>query len=280
MMLFNDEQSGVKLAKKLRVGLTIALFVSAALTGCASKLGGASGGTQAEIITESDEPETRKRARIRLELAVGYFEQGQTTVALDELKQSLLADPSFPEAHNLRGLIYMRLNDPRLAEESFRRALTINPRDPNVLHNFGWMLCQQARYPESQQALAQAIANPTYGGRAKSWMAQGLCQVRAGQVAEAEQSLLRSYELDAGNPVTGYNLATLLYQRGDFTRAQFYVRRLNNSELANAESLWLGIKVERQMENREAMQQLAGQLKKRFAQSRELAAFERSAFNE
>lgn len=258
----------------------MAVSFVAGVTGCASRAGGPLGAAQPEILTESDEPDTRKRARIRLELAVGYFEQGQTTVALDELKQSLAADPNFAEAHNLRGLIYMRLNDPRLAEESFRRALSISPRDANVLHNYGWMLCQQARYPESQQAFSQAIASPVYGGRAKSWMAQGLCQVRAGRGADAEQSLQRSYELDAGNPVTGYNLATLLYQRGEFAKAQFYVRRLNNSELANAESLWLGIKVERQLENRDAMQQLVGQLRKRYAQSRELAAFERGAFNE
>ena len=280
MIPFNISPSAAIVKRRLPVILMLALMISGALSGCASKIGGGSSSGQPEILTESDEPETRKRARIRLELAVGYFEQGQTTVALDELKQSLVADPNFAEAHNLRGLIYMRLNDPRLAEESFRRALTISPRDPNVLHNFGWMLCQQSRYPESQQALSQAIASPIYGGRAKSWMAQGLCQARAGQVAEAEQSLQRSYELDAGNPVTGYNLATLLYQRGEFTKAQFYVRRLNNSELANAESLWLGIKVERKMENRDAMQQLAAQLRKRFAQSRELAAFERSAFND
>lgn len=257
-----------------------AIFIVLGSIGCASKVGGIGNGAQPEIITESDEPDTRKRARIRLELAVGYFEQGQTTVALDELKQSLAADPNFSEALNLRGLIYMRLNDPRLAEESFRRALAINPKDPNVLHNFGWMLCQQSRFEESRQVFSQVIANPLYGGRAKSWMAQGLCQIKAGQVSDAEVSLQRSYELDPGNPVTAYNLSTLLFQRKEYSRAQFYVRRLNNSELANAESLWLGIKVERSMENRDAMLQLGGQLKKRFSQSRELAAFERSAFNE
>ena len=287
MIFFNVQRPGVALsflgfAGRLSavLGALIAVVFVVGLTGCASRPGGQSIGAQPEILTESDEPDTRKRARIRLELAVGYFEQGQTTVALDELKQSLAADPNFAEAHNLRGLIYMRLSDPRLAEESFRRALSISPMDANILHNYGWMLCQQARYTESQQAFSQAIASPVYGGRAKSWMAQGLCQVRAGQAVDAEQSLLRSYELDAGNPVTGYNLATLLYKRGEFTKAQFYMRRLNNSEFANAESLWLGIKVERQMENRDAMQQLVTQLRKRFAQSRELAAFERSAFNE
>jgi len=111
-------------------------------------------------------------------------------------------------------------------------------------------------------------------------MTLGLCQARAGRAAEAERSLARAYELDAGNPVTGYNLANLLYQRGELTRAQFYIRRINNSDLANAESLWLGVKTEQKLNNRDAVVQLGDQLKKRFAQSREAAAYEKGSFNE
>jgi type IV pilus assembly protein PilF len=124
------------------------------------------------------------------------------------------------------------------------------------------------------------LADPLYIGRAKTLMAQGVCQARAGKKADAERTLARAYELDAGNPVTGYTLANLLFQRGDYTRAQFYIRRLNNSELANSESLWLGIKVERRLEDRVAMRQLADQLKKRFPQSREAASYDKGAFDE
>lgn len=248
------------------------------VSGCASGL--SSSGMNTDRQTESDEPEARKRARLRLELAVAYFDKGQTTDALDHLKQSIAADPSLFEAYNLRGLIYMRLNENQLAEESFRRALTINPKAATIQHNFAWMLCQQSRFAESIQLFNTALADPAYGERAKTWMAQGLCQMKASQMAEAETSFLRSYELDAGNPITAYNLSQLLYQRGEYVRAQFYVRRLNNSELANAESLWLGIKVERRMENRDAMSQLSAQLKKRYPQSRENLALERGAFNE
>ena len=251
-----------------------------ALAGCASPSAGADGAASRDIVTESDEPEARKRARIRMELAVGYFEQGQTNVALDELKQVIAADPGFPDAYNLRGLIYMRLNDLRQAEESFRRAAALNPRDANVQHNYGWLLCQQGRYDESFRAFDVAMANPLYAGRAKTLMTLGLCQARAGRAAEAERSLARAYELDAGNPVTGYNLATLLFRRGDFPRAQFYIRRLNNTDLANAESLWLGVKVERKLDDRVAMRQLGEQLKKRFPQSREATAYDRGAFDE
>ncbi len=254
----------------------------AGLSGCAT--GGGSflgaGDSGPEILTASDEPDTRRRARLRLELAVGYFEQGQTTVALDELKQVLSLDPTFGDAYNLRGLIYMRLNDPKSSEESFRRAIALNARDADALHNYGWFLCQRARYSEAQQAFSGALSNPVYRDRAKTFLAQGLCEARAGQRDQAERSLARAYELDAANPVTGYNLGLLLYMRGDFTRAQFYIRRLNNSEQANAESFWLGVRVERRMNNSAAMLQLADQLKRRFPQSREAAAYERGVFDD
>jgi len=257
------------------IGATLLLT----LAGCASTPSGEAGGAR-DIFTESDEPDSRRRARIRMELAVGYFEQGQTKVALDELKQVIAADPTFPDAYNLRGLIYMRLNDMREAEESFRRAVALNPRDSNVQHNYGWLLCQRGRYDDAQRAFDAAMANNQYVDGAKTLMTQGLCQVKAGKAAEAERSLARSYEMDAGNPITGYNLANLLYKRGDLVRAQFYIRRLNNSQLANAETLWLGIKIERSLKDQVAMNQLAQQLRRRFGQSREAAAYERRAFDE
>lgn len=254
------------------------LSLGTVLSGCASRTSATA--HQSDLETASDEPANRKRAKIRLELAAGYFEKGQTTIALDEVKQSISADPTLIEAYNLRGLIYTRLDDVPLAEESYRRALSINPNAASIQHNYAWLLCHNGRMPEAMQLFGRALANPAYGDRAKTWMAQGLCQLENGQKVDAEASLLRSYELDAGNPVTGYNLALLLFQRGEFVRSQFYVRRINNSELANAETLWLGIRVERRVENRDAMMQLASQLKKRFPQSKEFSAFERGAFDE
>jgi type IV pilus assembly protein PilF len=263
---------------------TVFALSSSLLTGCASNSGRAtgadSGANKKDIVTDSDEPEARKRARLRLELASGYFNDGKTTVALDEIKQALTNDPNFGDAFNLRGLIYMKLNDKRLAEESFRSAIALNSKDANAAHNMGWLLCQQQRYLESFTYFQQALAVPLYADQPKTLMTQGLCQIAAKQKPEAERSLSRAYELDAANPITGYNLANLLFERGDFSRAQFYTRRLNNGEFSNAETLWLGIKVERSLGDEVAVQQLVSQLKRRFPQSRELASYERGVFNE
>ena len=56
----------------LLLGVVLGLGGCAATTMSAGT--NASAGTGTEPITESDEPEGRKRARLRLELAAGYFE--------------------------------------------------------------------------------------------------------------------------------------------------------------------------------------------------------------
>lgn len=237
-------------------------------------------GAAAEIVTPSDESDARRRARIRLELAVGYFEAGKVAFALDEVKQALASDPGFADAYNLRGLIYMQLSDLPMADESFRRALSLRPGDANVLHNHAWLLCLQQKYGEADKRFIEALANPGYTARTKTLMAQGLCQTRAGDLAQAEKTFLRAYELDTANPVVGYNLADIFFRKGELTRAQFYIRRINNSELANAETLWLGVKVERALGETVAMRQLSEQLRKRFPQAKETAALDRGAFDE
>jgi type IV pilus assembly protein PilF len=252
-------------------------WAAALAAGCAAQ---PQQGPNGETVSPSEEPENRRRARIRLELASSYYQEGKAEIALDEVKQVIAVDPALGDAYNLRGLIYMRLGDSPQAEDSFRRALAINSRDANVHHNLGWLQCQGGRYPEAMRSFELAMTHPLYPERAKTLMAQGLCQARAGQRDDAERSLARSYELDAGNPITGYNLARLLYQRGEFGRAQFYIRRLNNTELANAETLWLGIKVENRMNDNVAMGQLSEQLRKRFPQSRERQSLDRRAFDE
>jgi type IV pilus assembly protein PilF len=231
-------------------------------------------------VTESDETNRQRRARLRMELASGYFEHGQTTVALDEIKQALVADPNYADAYNLRGLVYMRLEDAGMAEDSFRRAIAISPRDPNIRHNYGWLLCQQNRYGDAAQQFTEALAVPSYTDRAKTLMTQGVCELKAGLRPQAERSLMQAYEIDAGNPVVGFNLASVLAQREEWSRAQFYIRRVNNSPSASSETLWLGIKIERKLNNREAIAQLGGQLQRRFPQSREAIAYERGNFND
>jgi type IV pilus assembly protein PilF len=225
-------------------------------------------------------PQATERAKLRLALATSYFEQAQYAVALEEANLALQSDPASVDALNLRGLTLMRLNQPEAAQRSFEQALRHKAQDPDTLHNLAWLRCQQGQYDLADQGFVQALATRGYERAAKTWTSRGVCQLRAGQRQLALQSLLRAEALLPGQALVTYNLGWILWQEGEFSRAQSYTRALNNSPQANAESLWLGLRVERALGNPQTVAQLADQLKKRYPMSAELQAYERGAFDE
>lgn len=257
--------------------MTTALAALALLGGCANMPEEAAH----DRTTASDQTDADRRARLRLELAAGYFGRGQYETALDEVKQSLVLRPDMGDALNLRGLIYSALGDERLAEDSFRRALQVNARDGDAMHNYAWLMCQRQRYAESFAMFQQAIALPAYAARARSYMTLGICQARSGALAEAERSLARSYELDSSNPVAAANLSDVLYRRGEFERARFYIRRVNAStEQSNAQTLWLAARIENKLGNAVGARDFGRQLNARFPQSPEAMKYERGRFDD
>lgn len=234
-----------------------------------------------DLVTASDETDSARRARIRLELASAYFSQGQAATALDEVKRALAVDPELVAGYNLRGLIYASLGEPVLAENSFQRALSLKRDDADVLQNLGWFLCQQKRFDEALRQFRAALASPGQREPQKPLLAQGICEARKGDWVAAEKSLLASYELDAGNPVTAVNLAEVLLRLGQVDRARFYVQRVNQTpELVNAQTLWLATRIERRRGNQAGVEEWGQRLRVRFPTSREAAAYEQGRFDE
>ncbi len=251
-----------------------ALVVLTSVVGCAS--------SNNDVRTASDETSMDRRANVRLELASAYFSRGQHTVALDEVKQVLLARPDDVSALNLRGLIYAAMDENGLAEESFARAVSISSaQNGDVLHNYGWYLCQRNRFSDAQARFEQALTLPSYRTVARTRLAQGVCLARDGHLLEAEGALHKAFELDPGNPSINLNLAEVLYRRGDYDRARFYVRRVNVvEETANAQSLWLAIRIERRAQQFEQMRQFGRKLTTQFATSPEAQLYEKGQFDD
>lgn len=233
-----------------------------------------------DLRTASDMTDVDRRARLRLELASGYFSRGQNAIALDEVKQALAARPNDPQAHNLRGLIYASLGEHTLAEESFQRALQLAPGDADTRHNYGWFLCQLQRWDDASLQFQQAIAQPQYRDVPRTLLAQGLCEARAGRLAEADRTLTRSYELDPGNPGTAFNLGEVLYRLGEFERARFYLRRINGEPAtSNAQTLWLAARIENRLGNVAGARGFGNELRQRFPDSPEALLYDKGRFD-
>lgn len=260
--------------KRLLIVLSAALLAACAGTGTAPA-------ADREIKTDSDQTDADRRAAIRLELAQGYFSRGQFSTALDELKQALLAKPDMREAVNLRGLVYAAMGDLPLAEETFRRALALYPNDSDTLHNYGWFQCQQQRWQTADSLFDQALAQSTYRAPARTLLAKGVCEARAGRMLVAEKTLSRAFELDPASPVIAVNLSEVLYRNSELERARFYVKRVNDQpEQVNAQSLWLQLRVERKLGNTGTVDDLAQLLRRKHPQAPETQALDAGRYDD
>jgi type IV pilus assembly protein PilF len=231
--------------------------------------------------TASDQTDADRRAAVRLQLASLHYSRGQLETALDEIKLALAAKPDLGPAFSLRGLVYASMGEEALAEDSFVRALQINPRDADTMHNRAWFLCQRGRYADADRLFEQALTVPQYREVQRTYMSQGVCQARAGRLEEAERKLSRAYELDPADPTTALNLSEVLYRRGEYERARFYIRRVNAREdLSNAQTLWLALRVENRLGNRGGVEDYGRQLRNRFPQAPETLSYERGRLDE
>jgi type IV pilus assembly protein PilF len=219
--------------------------------------------------TMGAESADRVRARIHTELAGGYFELGNIRVAIEEVKEALRSDANYGPAHNVSGLIYSALKEDRLAEESFRRALQVNPFDPDANHNYGQFLCQRKREEEGIRYFLAAVKNPLYQSPDRSYANAGICSRRRGDSANATNYFQLALKTQPSQPQALYHLADLAFVRGDYSAAKLYLNRLTQVSVANAEILWLGVRVERRLGDRNSEASYALQLKNKFPESKE-----------
>lgn len=237
--------------------------------------------TDDDIKTASDQTAADRLANTRMELAQAYLGRNQPTDALDQVKQALQAKPDNSAAYGLRGLIYAALGDNEHADESFHRAMQLAPHDADLMHNYGWTLCQQRRFDDADAQFKRAIAEPSYRSVSRTMLVQGICQARSGNGQEAERTLSRAYELDPANPTIAVNLSEVLYRNKQYERARFYIRRVNSrQELASAQTLWLAAQIEHRLGQAEQVKALGSQLRDRFPDSPEAMLYEKGKFDD
>jgi type IV pilus assembly protein PilF len=234
------------------------------LTGCATPGGGSAGTPQ------PDKTRAQASARIHTELAASYYERSQYAIALQELDVALRTDSNFAPAYTVRALVRMALREDEQADADFHHSLQLDNANSETHNNYGWFLCQRGRAKESLSQFQEALKNPLYTTPEIAYVNLGTCSKKAGLMNEAENNLQRALIMRPGMPQALYGLADWSYDSGDYAGAKsFFLRFSQVSPELNAEQLWLAVRIERKMRDRNSEASYALQLRKHFPESRE-----------
>ncbi len=244
------------------------LVVLLLLTGCAAQSTGNPGGEGNNVGSDGRAlGEANSGAAVHTELGAGYFARGQYAVALEELHHALDIDAHYPPAYNVLGLVHAELREDAQAEQHFRRALELSPQYSEAHNNFGLFLCQRDRIDEALKHFETALSNPLYATPESALVNAGACSLKKDDIAKAEQYFARALKRAPGMPYAILGMADVHYRQGHWLATRSLLRQLTDASVAGAQALWLGVRVERQLGDREAAASYAAQLKRRFPES-------------
>lgn len=231
------------------------------------------------VSRQTSTSEIRNRAKVHTELGRLYLGQSRYEVALDEARIAIEAESSYAPAHNLMALVYMALEKNDLAEKSFLEALQLASTDPEINNDFGWFLCQTGKAKLSIGYFRVAIGNPLYQAPVKALTNAGLCSLVIKEDKQAEEFLLRSLRLDPRNPTAVFWLADIAYRSGRLPEAKQRLKDLNTLIEPSPEAVWLALRVDRKLGDREGEARNMGILRRKFRETPEYQKMMRGEFD-
>ncbi len=238
------------------------------LVGCTQQ--GIKGHMDTDVADGLAQSAEKSPADIYVQLGIAYMQEGQFVTALKKLRRGLELDPENANVHNMMGLLYEQLNDNKRATSYFDSAVSLNPKDPYIRNARATHYCKLGEYAEAETDFNIASDNPIYS---TPWVAltnAGLCSLRQNDEAKAERYFRQALARNNQHYIALEQMAKIGWQQKNYLSARAYLERYLAVQQPTAALLWLGIRIENVLNNREAMERYKRQLLELFPDALEV----------
>lgn len=205
--------------------------------------------------TTGNELEANPEAALdrRVELARQYIGRGDWENANRNLELAAELDPDSALVHEAFGLLYQSTGEFDLSEQSFKRALRVDPKFSRARNNYAAFLFSLGRFEDAEREFAIVANDSLYSGRPNAYVNLGMSRVRLGKSAAAEEAFRRVLRMDRRSPIALLEMAYLRLAAGDVQSAESYYgvyRTVVRKQPARG--LILGIKIARATGDKDA----------------------------
>jgi type IV pilus assembly protein PilF len=172
-----------------------------------------------------------------------------------------------------------RLGHPEQADKEFKAALSLGPRNPDVLNNYAVYLCRTGRTDEGVKSFEEAAHNRLYRTPEAAYTNAGVCLRGAKRDTQAAMSFQRALQVRPNFSEAAYQLADLDFQRGEVQDARETIDRFMSSFDATPDLLLLGVRITRKQGDRLAEEKFARKLRLDFPASDQARALAELSHN-
>ncbi len=212
----------------------------------------------------------QQRAAVRTDLASEYYRRGAYAVAVEEAKRALEAVSNYPQALNVLAVSYVALKDDVRGRMHFEQALKAAPNDSDINQNFGSFLCERGEHKAGLARYEVVLTNTLYPTPDLTLLAAANCSLKAGDRELAKKYFERARNTASNNVSVKFQISNFLLEEGDLPQAkQLFIEVLRAIPKTPPELLWLGVRIERKIGNKDAEMRYANELRRNFPDSLE-----------
>ena len=228
----------------------------------------------------SDRGSTSDAATANMNLGAGYLRQGNTTLAIERLQRALAQDPRLVEAHTTIALAYDQIGSLEDAEMHYRRATELAPSNGAAANAYAAFLCsRQNRWADAEAYFRRAAADSTYLTPEVALTNAGVCARDAGEMAAAGENFRAALNRNPRYADALLNMMELTFQSNDYLQTRAFTQRYLAVRPATAPVLLMCVNTERELNNADAADRCAAQLRNGFPGSPEVAQLEQQRTN-
>ena len=239
-----------------RFPVTSVLLVSAAvlaLAGCSS--------------TNNRSKKKGDASNYNMQLGMAYLNQGDLGLAKEKLDRAVVENPGDPNVHSAMAMLQDRLGHPDQADKEFKAALSLGPRNPDVLNNYAVYLCRSGRVDDGVKAFEEAAHDALYRTPEAAYTNAGVCLRGAKRDTQAAMSFRKALQVRPNFAEAAYQLADLDFRRGEIKDARETVDQFIGAFEPTPDLLLVGVQIARKQGDRMAEEKFARKLRMDFPSS-------------
>jgi type IV pilus assembly protein PilF len=215
-------------------------------------------------------------AAANINLGIEYMRRKEYDKAMEKLTVARKAAPKHAPVYNALGLLSQRMGDARDAERNFRHALRIDKNNSNIMNNYGQFLCTMNRHEEAERYFLDAALNPLYETPEIPYTNAGTCACNHGKVNKAVTYFEKALSIEPYIPTALLQMAEISYRKNAYLVARDYLKAYLYTSKHTEKSLWIGILIEQQLDNKNVVSSYALLLRNKFPETEEAKSLKES----
>lgn len=234
----------------------------------------------AGCVTQTNQPIVNSHSAYdkRVELGMNYLSVGQRDQARWQFNKALDFRKDGAEAFHGLALVHQANGELEPAGKLFQKALRLAEKDEMapIEVSYAGYLSETGKRKDACDYYERAASDYDYSRRAEALYLAASCARETGNVARVQPALEHAINLNPNYASAMLDLAEIYFNAGRYPGAKQLFDRYNTANKPTAQSLWLGIRLERVFGNADKEASYALALKNLHPYSKEYLEYKNS----